>query len=87
MGQGGQHNYSAQSSIRTHRHPPSPYLENVHPAAYYRVSLETDAVYFRISYLVIELWAFEVFDFLKGFGLRKILPPSNLHKKIFWLIL
>ena len=50
---------------------PPLYLENVHPGSYYRVSLETDAVFFRIdlSYLVIELWAFEDFDFIKRFGL------------------
>ena len=68
--------------------PPS-YLENVHPGSYYRVSLETDAVFFRIdlSYLVSELWAFEVFDFIKGFGLRKILTRQICTKIFFWLIL
>ena len=65
--------------------PPPPYLENVHPGSYYRVSLETDAVFFRIdlSYLVSELWAFELFDFIKGFGLGKILPLSNVYTKFF----
>ena len=49
------------------------------------VSLETDAVFFRIdlSYLVSELWAFEVFDFIKGFGLRKILT-GQICTKIFF---
>ena len=53
--------------------------------SFYRVSYETDAIFFRIdlSLLLFELWAFEVFDFIKGFGLRKIFTPSNLYKKIF----
>merc|ERR1712090_1890 len=53
--------------------------------SFYRVSYETDAIFFRIdlSLLVFELWAFEVFDFIKGFGLRKIFHPSNLYKKFF----
>ena len=50
-------------------------------SAHFRVSYEADATFFRIdlSLLVFELWAFEVFDFIKGFGLRKILLPSNLY--------
>ena len=49
-------------------------------SVHFRVSYEADATFFRIdlSLLVFELWAFEVFDFKKGFGLGKILPPSNL---------
>ena len=37
--------------------------------SFYRISYETDATFFRIdlSLLVFELWAFEVFDFIKGF--------------------
>ena len=48
--------------------------------SFYRVSFETDVTFFRIdlSFLVFELWAFEVFDFVKGFGLRKISHPSNM---------
>ena len=50
-------------------------------SAHFRVSYEADATFFRIdlSLLVFELWAFEVFDSIKGFGLRKFLPPSNLY--------
>ena len=56
--------------------------------SFYRVSYETDATFFRIdlSLLVFELWAFEVFDFIKGFGLRKILTRQICTKNFFWLI-
>ena len=54
----------ALSSIRTQRTPPP--ISKMYTRAHIIVSFERDAVFFRIylSYLVIELRAFEVFDFI-----------------------
>ena len=62
-------NIQAQSSIRSHRPPLHLPTSNLYTLAHFVVSHETDATFFRIdlSHLVIELWAFEDFDFIKAF--------------------